>query len=307
MKFKMRYADQLVGILVVVALVSIIFVIFMLGKTQRWFSRTYNFVTYAQTASGLNQNMPVNCRGIPIGNLKSFRLTEDNVIEVIFAIHSDFIDRAKEGSLVEVSVSPIGFGSQFIFYPGLGNPLEEGALVPMRNSPEGQDLIARGLANIPHQDDLVGELLANINTVVDDIGKTLEGVNLVLEGANLTLEGLNVAPNEKSVTALGQTIANVQELTANLTSDFAEADVIYALESSLFNLSGILDNLEKTTHSLPKEMPHIYSLIYDARGAVRAAENVLVGLQNNPLLRKGIPEQAEIDSSGTNPRRNIRF
>ena len=169
MKFRIRYADKVVGIFIIVALLSLVFVIFLLGRTQRWFSRDYSYITYLTTASGINRNMPVIFRGINIGNVKSFRLTEDNQIEVIFVIHSEFNDRARQGSLVEMSVSPIGFGSRFIFHPGLGEALEEGDLVPLRGSPEGLALEVLRLTNTPPNDDPIAVLMAQAPVIVNDI------------------------------------------------------------------------------------------------------------------------------------------
>jgi phospholipid/cholesterol/gamma-HCH transport system substrate-binding protein len=254
--------------------------------------------------------MAVQYKGFTIGHVKSIKLADDGRVEVTFNVFDIYNDYVKEGSLVEVKESPIGFGSQFNFYPGKGNDLKPGDFVPMRNSPEGREMVARGLAIIPAQVDLIADLLAMANTMVDDIMKTLEGVNLALEG-------LNTPTDHVSPTALGQTLVNVQTITSNLADDLAnpsgirrvingDGDSINALEASLVSVSGILDNLERSTHSLPREMPHIYSLISNTRGAVHAAENVLVAVQNNPLLRRGVPAQAEVDSSGTNPR-NVRF
>jgi len=302
MKFKIRYADQVVGVLIVIALVSLIFVIFMIGRAQRWFSTNYSYRTYASSALGISSNMGVTCRGIVIGNVKSFRLTDDNRVEVIFTIQDTYKDRAREGSLVEVVVSVIGAGS-FNFYPGLGGQLEEDSLVPMRDSPEARDYIARGLAFIPPQEEPIADLLEKANEMLDLITDVFDG--------------LNVRPNEKAANALGQTVANIEQLTANLASDMAnpngirgvingDAETLHALEASLVSLSGTLDHIEKATAFVPREMPRILNLLSEARSAVKAAEDVLIALRNNPLLRRGIPEHAEIDSSGTNPR-SIQF
>jgi len=295
----MRYADQLVGILVIGALVSIIVVIFLLGSTQRWFSIKHTYKTYATTASGLSRNMPVIFRGVTIGNVKSFDLMDDNRIEVFFIIHDEYHGRIKEGSLVDVQESPIGFGAKFIFYSGLGAQLEDGEVVPLIGSDEARALIARGLTDIPPKDDFIADM-------VDKVGA-------IFEELQITMEGLNVGTNDKAVTALGQVIANVQELTANLTNDLANPNgvrriingsggEVEALEATLLSLAGTLDHVEKSLAYLPREMPQIIDLLSKARTAVASAEDVLISLKNNPLLRGGIPEHAEIDSSGTNPR-----
>jgi len=324
MKFKVRYADQIVGILTVVALLSLIVVIFFLGKTQRWFSANYDYKTYATTASGLSRNMDVLFKGVSIGKVKSFDLTDDNRIEVIFSIQEEYWSRIKEGSLVEVIDSPIGLGAKFVFYSGLGEELPEGELIPLVGSPEGKALIDRGLAVVPAKDDFIAALIDSVNGIMDNINGLLANVDSAVEELHTTLDGLNVAPNGQAVTALGQVVTNVQALTSNvqvltsnLASDMANpdgvrkilngsGDSINALESAFVSLSGALDHIERALVYLPREMPQIFSLLSEARTAVAAAEDVLISLRNNPLLRGGVPEHAEIDASGTNPR-NISF
>ena len=125
MKLMIRFADQIVGAFIILALGALIFVIFMLGSSQRWFSRDYNFKTYFTSASGLSQNMPIQYKGFTIGHVKSINLADDDRVEVEFTIFDTYIERVKNGSLVEVSVSPLAAlgGNQFLFYPGLGKTL----------------------------------------------------------------------------------------------------------------------------------------------------------------------------------------
>ena len=299
MKFKIRHADKIVGVLIIVAIVSLLFVIFMIGQTQRWFSRNYTYKTYAQGALGLNKNMAVTCRGIAIGNVKDFYLTDDNRVEVIFTIQDQHYGRAKKGSLVEVLVSPIGMGGQFIFYPGSGGPLEEGAVVPMRDSPEAKEYLALGLAYIPPQEEPISDILEKLNVMIDTI--------------NEVFEGLNVKPGEEAANALGQSIASLQLITRDLANPNGirrilngESDALNAVEASLVSLSGTLDSVDQAMRYVPREMPQIVSLLSEARNAVQSANDVLISLKNNPLLKGGIPEHAAIDSSSINPR-NIQF
>jgi phospholipid/cholesterol/gamma-HCH transport system substrate-binding protein len=304
MKFKMRYADQLVGLFIIIALLSLVFVILMLGRTQRWFSKNYTYKTYAASASGLSQNMSVNYKGFPIGNVKSIQLTEDNRVEVIFTIQDKYRNRVTEGSLTEILVSPINLGNQFIFYSGRGlKILDEGELIPMFNSAEGKAYIAQGIGYIPPHEDSIAVLMGNAQAVLDNLETTLNLVNAAVTGDD--------------VTALGRIVGNIQQITADIRKGISspdgimkiiggEGDAINALEASFVSLAGTLDHIEKATAYLPREMPQIMQAITEARTALQAANDVLIALRNNPILRNGIPEHAEVDSSGTNPR-NIRF
>ena len=78
MKFKIRYADQIVGILAITAILALVLTIFMLGSRQRWFARNYNFQTTFETASGLSVGMPIQYKGFTIGKIKSIFLNKSD-------------------------------------------------------------------------------------------------------------------------------------------------------------------------------------------------------------------------------------
>lgn len=314
MKFRIRYADRIVGFLVIVALVSLVLVIFLLGSRQRWFARDFQYKTYADSASGLSENMPVLFKGIQIGSVKNFRLSEDDRIEVHFSVYEEYNDRAREGSLIQILASPIGLGNQFVFHPGLGRELlEENALVPAENSPEGRELVARGLGFIPSQNDTIALLVSKVNAILDEVNFALAGSQNSVLGRTLTdvEQTIHALPGEME--QLRQITGDISVITGRLSGpdgvlSLLEGDgaLVSGLESSITSLSGILSNIEKTTAYLPREMPQIAGLLAEARTALMQAEDVLIALRNNPLLKNGVPERAETDSSGVNPR-NISF
>jgi phospholipid/cholesterol/gamma-HCH transport system substrate-binding protein len=82
--------------------------------------------------------------------------------------------------------------------------------------------------------------------------------------------------------------------------------VYQSLIKSLDSVSGILDSLNRTVAFVPTQLPQIAGLIIELRGTLKVAEDVLVALTNNPLLRKGVPQHPESQSGGTSPR-DIRF
>lgn len=339
MKFSIRFADQIVGALIILALGMLIFVIFMLGSSQRWFSRDYYYKSYFPSAIGLSQNMAVQYKGFTIGHVKSIKLVDDHV-EVRFTIFDTYIDRVREGSIVEVIVSPIGAlgGNQFLFYPGTGmEQIPEGTAIPIANSPEGRRLLAVGLANRPEQDD-------NINNIINSVGTTITGLNsLIAEvqealftGTDKTSLGRTMGGVEAAATGLQKmaeklpddlenTIAGImvelEPLLKNLrqfSDEIAdpdgtvaaildtEGDVYQELLKSLNALSGNLENLETTTGFIPSQLPQFGLILSDLHGALQTFEDVLVSLTNNPLLKKGIPEHNESKTGGVHTR-NMEF
>jgi phospholipid/cholesterol/gamma-HCH transport system substrate-binding protein len=333
MKFKIRFADQIVGIFIIIAFVVLIFVVFMLGSRQRWFAQDYQYRTYFDSASGLSSDMAVQYKGFTIGTIKSFQLTEEDEVEVIFSIYNEYGDRVRQGSLVELEVSPIGLGNHFYFYPGLGEDLiEEGGHVPDVRSPQGQTLIQLGLANPPAKTDSISNLLTQVDRVLGNLNGVLGEVESAIAGTETTTLGRALGGVEEAVAGLkgitgnidqnlGPILADVKGISSNLDTlsgklvapdGFASAlldadgEIYTSLEAALQSVAGTLGNLEKVTNYLPPEMPQILGLISELRITLESVQDVIAALLNNPLLKKGVPERVQTQSSGTNPR-GIQF
>jgi phospholipid/cholesterol/gamma-HCH transport system substrate-binding protein len=335
MKLTIRYADQIVGAFIVLAIGITIFVLFMLGSNQRWFSRDYNFRTYFPSAAGLSQNMPVLYKGFTIGRIKSIKLDDDDRVEVQFTIFDTYIDRVKSGSLVEILVSPIGAlgGNQFLFYPGKGGELlSEGETIPTANSAEGKQLLAMGFAEHPERDDnlnnimnSVGNLLVSLNTLISDmqeafegtqrtsLGRTMGGIEGAASGLQFMAEKLPSDLEDsigKIMVQLEPVLGNLREFTDKAAAPDgslaaildSEGDVYQELSKSLTALSGTLGNLETSSAFIPSQLPQLASLILDLSEAVVTAQDVLTSLTNNPLLKRGIPGRKETNVGGTHPR-----
>jgi phospholipid/cholesterol/gamma-HCH transport system substrate-binding protein len=321
MKFTIRFADQIVGAFIILALGIVIFAILMLGSSQRWFSRDYYFKTYFPSASGLSQNMAVQYKGFTIGNVKSIRLDENDQVEVRFTIFDTYIDRVKNGSLVDVIASPLAAlgGNQFIFYPRDGDGLiPEGEIIPSAGSAEGKRLLAAGLAQRPDQDDKIGKIIDDAGTIIADVGAVVASLNSIIadigEGTNKTDLGQIVGNVNAIVADLRPLPATVDETLNSLTTQLepllanlnelsgraadpngtvaailnSEGEVYRDLVKSLDSLSGILRNLEKATDFVPSQLQMVLGSV----------EDVLVAHTNNPLLKKVVPERKETNTGG---------
>lgn len=335
MRFRIRFADQIVGLFIIAAMASLIFVIIMLGRTQRWFAKDLLFKSYFGSATGLSNNMPVQYKGFTIGNVKSFALNDADEVEVFFSIHEQYGSRARQGSLVELVVSPLaGLGNQFLFYPGLGiELLADGSPIPAVGSPEGESLIRSGLARVPPKDDSITRLIAQVTGVLEYLNSDLLGqLNLVLQDLDGMVVQVQDALAGSGESPLGRTFTGVDALMngsldpiladlkqisshlSSLTGELAEPEgavmkvldgdgaVYENLESSLSAVSGTLGNLERVSAFLPSQLPQVAALLTELRATLKTAEDVLVALTNNPLLRKGVPEGVDAQSGGVSPR-----
>ncbi|MDR1636863.1 MAG: MlaD family protein [Treponema sp.] len=326
MKFKIRYADQIVGAFIVLALLVLIVSIFMIGRSKRWFVKDYQFRTYFDSANGLTVDMAVQYKGFTIGYVKSVRLSDDDSVEVFFSINKEYGNRVKLGSLVELDVSPIGLGNHFYFYAGLGSEeLEDGSFVPTVSSNQGKTYVQMGLARVPPKNDSISNLLAQTTSIMNNLNGTMEEVRSAITGTDATTLGRTLGGVETAVDSLNgglePILADIKRITSDLEQFTAKLDepggivsaafgpggTTYAdLEASLKSVSGILRNLEQTTDYLPREMPQVAGLVTELRRTLGSAEDLLTALLNNPLLKNGVPDRVQVESSGTSPR-GIQF
>jgi len=316
MKFSIRFADQIVGTLVLLALAILVFVIFMLGKNQRWFVNDFRYKTYLTSATGISPNMAVQYKGFTIGHVKKLSLSSDDRVEVIFSIFEEYRDRVTEGSLVEMQESPIGLGNSFNFYPGKGKePLQEGSVVPVVNSPEAKEYISRGLADIPKTSDSIGNIVNQVNSI-------LETVNNALVGSNGEPALVQIVGNIEGVTESLQTLAdnlsgqlkpildNIEDFTDKLSSPTGAVMGILDGKGPLYeainSLAGLIESLNKTGKFIPTQLPQIATAINELNIMLKQVEDVLTSVANNPLLKGGIPENKETGPAGASPR-NQKF
>jgi phospholipid/cholesterol/gamma-HCH transport system substrate-binding protein len=285
--------------------------------------------------------MPVLFKGFTIGNVVSFNLNQDDQVEAVFSIYEEYRDRVMIGSMVELIVSPIGLGNQFQFHPGRGDTLlEDGDFIPRVGSSMARNFIRQGIADAPYNGDSINVILSTVSTTLDNVNGILVQLDDALQNGDngtalgqifgsitQTLAGMETLPKtitatvDDIMTMLDETLAAVNPILSDLNAITSMAtapdgtvaaildsdgDVYLSLVRALTSVSGIIEELERTVAFIPSQLPQVAGLIADVRAALIPAADVLVALTNNPLLRNGIPERIEIQSSGTNPR-EIQF
>ncbi|MCL2719867.1 MAG: MlaD family protein [Treponema sp.] len=322
MKFSIKFADQIVGALVILALIILIFVIFMMGSNHRWFEKDIQFITYLSSASGLSRNMPVHYKGFTIGHVKDFKLAEgddlkNGEVKVFFTIFNEHAEKVKDGSLVELKTSPIpGLGNSFQFYFGNGpNIIQQNAFIPEAKSRQA-GFLDEDWKNAPEDTESIGYIIDQVKDVIEVLNISLKGDvgaddyaigKIVLDIKELTD---NVNSLSRSLSGqLSPVINNVESITGRI-SDPSGA-VMSSLETFLLSLSGLTKTLDASTKDLPgflpEHLPQISSFIADLNVGITKLNDLLISASYNPILRGGIPQQTDTTPGGASPRNIIEF
>lgn len=293
MKFKIKYADQIVGILSLIAIIALIFIIFLIGSTQKWFVPKHNYYTVISSASNISVGKAITYKGFEIGKIKSFTLDDSDKVIVNFYITDDYRSKAVRNSIIEILTSPLG--SSVVFYPGNSKDyLPDNSFVPERSSDEAKELIKYHQVSVVEQTDSLNTILAMATTLVGDIDNLVKQINLALEGSEDT-------PLTNTITQLNSILANLNALTANpsglvpllLEDENAQGSIANVLKQ----LDSTMSDVNNITTSVEGNMPGITIMISQIQTLLKQTQDVMEGLKNNPLLKNGISEKPEKENA----------
>lgn len=293
MKFKIKYADQIVGVLSLIAIIALIFIIFLIGSTQKWFVPKHNYYTVISSASNISVGKAITYKGFEIGKIKSFTLDDSDKVVVNFYITDDYKTKAVQNSIIEILTSPLG--SSVVFYPGNSIiPLKDNSFIPERASDEARILIREHKVRVVEQTDSINTILAMATTLVGDIDTLVKQINIALEGSEQT-------PLSNTITQLNAILTNINAITADpsglvpklLEDENAEGSIA----NVLIQLDSTMEDINSITHSVEGNMPGVSILISQMQTLLKQMQDVMEGLKNNPFLKNGISEKPEKENA----------
>ncbi len=235
MKFKIRFADQIVGFFLLLVIIGVGVVLVLIGVNQRWFAKNYYFESRFPTGDGLSIGMPINLKGFQIGKISGIELNELNEVDVHFYIEDTYYTRVKPDSVLQLTTSAIGLGSSLRLLPGNNQlpPLPEKAHIPNLDSEEGKKLVLDRLVEIPKSEDVIGSVIGNLNPVLDEARQAILQIRRVADSVDAAMAGKG-GPVGTMVSDLSGTPARVNR---------AVDDIAGRVDTLLDKISVISDNL----------------------------------------------------------------
>lgn len=304
MKFKIRFADQIVGFFSLLALALLLGFVFALGASQNWFVKKNTYYTYFTSGSGFSVGMDVSYKGFSIGKIKDVKL-DGSSVRVEYYILSDYSEYVKENSLVELITSPIGLGSSFVFHPGKGPELlPSDSEIYRLDSFAAREIIEAKKIRLESQEDSIGVLMKKVSSIFDNVNLILFGINNALSG-----RGESNTPIRQIVGNVGEITKNLSALTDTLNSEDGAVPSLLGpslsgdLDSVIKNISVVMAELTSIAGNadslIDNAMPEVDSVLIQLNSALLEVQDVLTGVKNNPLIRGGVPDRTTGKSSTT--------
>ncbi len=265
MKFQIRFADQIVGLFIIIALVSVVLILVMMGINQRWFAKDYKYTSSFKSGNGLSVGMPIKLKGFQIGTVDKIKLLEDNNVAINFHIFDTYIEKIRKNSVLKLSLSPIGIGGGgMLFLPGKAvDIIPELSFIPSTDFKEGQDLIAKGLVNKPPEDDTIVNIINQISPLLRSTNSTMDSLNELLLVTKSNINGTAKGP-------VSDIIKEVAEMVSMLNKTVSNAMI--SVNDILTNTTGITSNLEITSSGLT-ETKGLVTHLLDPKGSIATLLN----------------------------------
>ena len=297
MKFKIRYADQIVGLFSLIALGALLVFIFSIGATQNWFVKKNNYHTFFNSGSGFSVGMDITYKGFSIGKIKSVKL-EGDMVRVDYYVLSDYASYVHENSLVELITSPIGLGSSFVLHPGNSqNLIPDNSEIYRLDSGFGKEFVEKKLVRVESQSDSIGVLMNKVSFLLDNVNSLLGVVNDAARGKGQT-------PLKEIVGNLNVLLENLGKISRKLSEASAAGSGIVPellgreLSAEVDSLLGNLQEMSTKMNNLIGQLsPEVMNILAQVNSTLVQVQDVLSGVKNNPLIRSGIPDRSTGDSS----------
>lgn len=259
MKFRIRFADQIVGIFILIAIAALVGILILMGMNQRWFAQNYYFESRFESGSGIDVGMAITLKGFEIGKVDTIELNEENDVDIRFYIYDTYYNKVKPYSVLELASSTLGLGGGLSLHPGKNErePIPENSFIPSLDFEEGQRLVQNGLVAMPKSDDAISSIVSKVGPMLDQVDATLVSVQTLLRSANSVIAGNNEGP-------LGDILVDVSMLTKNI--DTMVRNINGRLAAVFDNVDEITDNVEATTEAM-RDPTGIVKTVLDPKGS----------------------------------------
>lgn len=254
MRFMLRHSDKMVGVFVLAGTLFLAGAIGFVGVNKRWFQSGLEYRSTFSTAEGLSPGLDLKLHGFAIGRVKSVNLEDGNQVDVVFSIFHEYANRIVPGSVVELAVQPLGFGSSLVLYPGIngGEPMPEGSLIPSTDLPMGRRLLAQGKVVRPKRRDEIATILETIPPLIGQVGTVISTLDQLLAGLDSRLNGTANQPETGLLQTVDGTLKGVDKTVVEMGDLAAQLNTtVSQMEPVLQSLAVLAEQLENPEGLIP--------------------------------------------------------
>ena len=214
--------------------------------------------------------------------------------------------------------------------------LKADSFIPEWNSEEAIARREDGEVIRSQPPDAVSRLLTDLNPILDSVEDVLGSTEMALSTLNRTLSGeTREGPLAESFIGVNRLVSEAANRLAESEALLTQTDVLLSdvtsfsgqlreldaliprlvgtegtlgallhdderalmqIEMLLNSVNGTIDELNEIAEFFGDQTPQLAAVIEEGRDALVVGQDVLIGLRNNPLLRRGIPKRRQTEA-----------
>ena len=265
-----------VGLLVSIALVTLMVFLFFIGSEQKIFARKNEYEVRLENVTGLAEGNPVKMSGVTIGVIRDIKLPQDpksKQVEILVMIDRKYAERVRGDSRIRMKKLGLLTGDSYIdVTPGTPRfpPLEPGSIIPSQRQTDVEQLISSG-------EDLVDNFV--------QISYSLKNILARIDRGEGLLGEITTAPETK------QRITDTFLTTLNKTNA-----ALTHMESG----KGMMGKLvyddkfaEQLTVSLADAAKSLQSVSGNVQRSFESGQGLMPALMNDPVAKQRVYELVE--------------
>jgi phospholipid/cholesterol/gamma-HCH transport system substrate-binding protein len=159
---QLKWSQLRVGITVIVASLTLGFLLFLMSGTSGWFTRRITLKSYFDSASGLRNGAPVSLSGVPIGNVTHIRIVPDKdkhltPVEVTMKVSTEYSYALRRDSMTSLDTAGV-LGETFLDIESaqaVGPPAQDGDVLPTEVHPDFNQVVRASQSTLENMDALL--------------------------------------------------------------------------------------------------------------------------------------------------------
>jgi phospholipid/cholesterol/gamma-HCH transport system substrate-binding protein len=257
---QVRWSQLRVGIIVIIASITLGVLIFLMSGTAGLFTKKITLRAYFDNAQGLRTGAPVRIEGVDIGNVTDISVETSHVdpkkgalpVRVTFKIATKYPGAVRKDSAITLSTAGV-LGETFMDIDSRqakDRPVENGDELPTTETPGFNDVIRASQGTLQNVDILVrrvDRIVGQIESGNGSIGKLLYSEELY--------NRLN-----RSLSAVQTMISDIQSGKGSIGKLLNSDDLYNRLNGSIDNVNKIIDEVNAGNGTIGKLLkdPQLY-------------------------------------------------
>jgi phospholipid/cholesterol/gamma-HCH transport system substrate-binding protein len=218
MAYKFKSMEKIIGIFIVVALLSVLSFVIMIGRGKNFFVKKNWYYTYFDNGEGISKGLNIFYKGVKIGLVTDVSLNTDDRIYTKFYVFREYGDKVKVDSVARFTKPILGSGSIRISRGAFNSqPLPNNSYMISYDTEQGKTLFKLNKMEGDNIDKIVGNMeemtspegalvmtLSHLQTLTKSLNEFTKNMNQITG---------NIAGNKDQINDI---ILNLRLTSANL-------------------------------------------------------------------------------------------